>query len=581
MDPEPQLYRIARDDFRRARRLAVLNEISARILRKPVGLLPFEKVRKILKASGEEPQGLQQIPLDAIVGSVGRYADFTRDFLPRRDTIANRWVRVKAAIRTSGQFRPILAYKIGEVYFVLDGNHRVSVARERGISEIPAYVTEIHTKININTETDLDDLILKAEYADFLEKTGLDKTCTQFDLTITAPGQYLILEGQIELLRQQIGQQVNQPISFLQAAQNWCQDFYSPVIKIMRERGIMRDFPDRTETDLYVWILRHQEKLEQDFGWKLEPTVVATDIADRHGSNPTQIISRLVEKIQTQLVPDVIKTGPRPGRFRARQEKIHAHDPAHLFTHLLIPLNGEEDSWQALNFGLRLAWREEAHLLGLHIVPNKEDQESANVHTIQKRFEIQCQDAGLPGELAVDTGPIVPTICKHARLSDLVIIHLAHPPASHPIMRAESGIRKLIQQSPRPLLTVPQVPEKIERLLVAYNGNPRSREALYAAAYFAGRWEVPLFVLIVAEPAKINPKIIKHARYYLRSRQIPATFIQKKGHISAIILEVQAEQQCNLIFMGGYSKPPVIDIVFSSPLDQVLKESPVPVLICR
>jgi len=425
-------------------------------------------------------------------------------------------VRVRAAIRASGQLRPIQVYKIGEVYFVLDGNHRVSVARERGVSEIPAYVTEIHTKININPETDLDDLILKAEYADFLEKTRLDETCPQFDLTITAPGQYPILEGQIELLRQQKEQQINQQISIKQAAQNWCQNFYTPVIKIMRERGIMKDFPDRTETDLYVWILKHQKKLKQDLGWKLEPTVVATDISDRHGSSPSQIISRLVEKIQKYFVPDVLKTGPRPGRFRARQEKIHAHDPAHLFTHILIPLNGKDDSWQALN--------------------------SANVQAIRERFETQCQDVGLPGELAVDTGPIVPTICKHARLSDLVIIHMAHPPDSHPIMRAESGIRKLIQQSPRPLLTIPQVPEKISRLLVAYNGNPRSREALYAAAYFAGRWEVPLFVLIVAEPEKINPKKINHARYYLRSRQIPATYIQKKGQIAEVILEVQAEQ---------------------------------------
>jgi len=581
MDPEPQHYRIARDDFHRARRLAVLNEISARLRKKPVGLLPFEVVRKTLKASGDEPLGLQNIPLDAIVGSVGRYTDFTRDFFPRRDTIASRWVRVRAAIRASGQLRPIQVYKIGEVYFVLDGNHRVSVARERGISEIPAYVTEIHTKININPETDLDDLILKAEYADFLEKTRLDETCPQFDLTITAPGQYPILEGQIELLRQQKEQQINQQISIKRAAQNWCQDFYTPVIKIIRERGIMRDFPDRTETDLYVWILKHQEKLKQDLGWKLEPTVVATDISDRHGSSPSQVFSRLIEKIQTDFVPDVFKTGPRPGRFRARQEKIHAHDPTHLFTHILIPLNGKDDSWQALNFGLRFAWREEAHLLGLHIVPSKDDQDSANVQAIRERFETQCQDVGLPGELAVDTGPIVPTICKHARLSDLVIIHMAHPPDSHPIMRAESGIRKLIQQSPRPLLTIPQVPEKISRLLVAYNGNPRSREALYAAAYFAGRWEVPLFVLIVAEPAKINPKKINHARYYLRSRQIPATYIQKKGQIAEVILEVQAEQKCNLIFMGGYSKPPVIDVVFGSPLDQVLRESPVPVLICR
>ncbi len=232
-------YRIARDDFRRARRQAVLNEITARIRGKPVDLLPFEEVRKTLKASGEESQGLQTIPLKAIVGSVGRYTDFTRDFLPRRDTTVSRWVRVKTAIRNSGVLRPIQVYKIGEVYFVLDGNHRVSVAREKGAKEIQAYVTEIHSKVNITPETNLDDLILKAENAGFLEKTHLDETCPQFDLSVSLPGQYPILIDQIELLRQRI----EPNIDFEQAAQTWCQDFYTPVIKIMRERAYYGIFP--------------------------------------------------------------------------------------------------------------------------------------------------------------------------------------------------------------------------------------------------------------------------------------------------------------------------------------------------
>jgi nucleotide-binding universal stress UspA family protein len=390
-----------------------------------------------------------------------------------------------------------------------------------------------------------------------------------------------VLEGQIELLRRQVQQKNKQETSFNQAAQIWYREVYKPVAKIIREQGVLRDFPNRTETDFYIWILRHQKRLQQDLGWKLEPTVVATDITDQHGSSPSRVITRLTDKVLTNLVPGFLKTGPRPGMFRTRQERVHAHDPAHLFTHMLLPLNGENESWQALELGLRLAWREEAHLLGLHIVSKKDERDSTAVKLIQQRFEKQCQDVGLPGEMAIDSGPIVPTICKHARLSDLVIIHLAHPPESHPIMRAESGIRKLIQRSPRPILTIPQAPDKLNRLLVAYNGNPRSKEALYAAAYFAGRWEVPLYVLTVAEPGKIEPKIINHARYYLRSRQIPAIFIQKKGLIAKNILETQAEQECNLIFMGGYSKPPVIDVVLGSPLDQVLRESHVPVLICR
>ena len=148
-------------------------------------------------------------------------------------------------------------------------------------------------------------------------------------------------------------------------------------------------------------------------------------------------------------------------------------------------------------------------------------------------------------------------------------------------MRAGSGIRKLIRQCPRPVLAIPKAPKKLERLLVAYNGNPKATEALYAAAYFAGRWEVPLYVLTVAEASKVNPKIINKARYYLRSRRIPAEFIQREGRIAQSILEVAQEKNCDLIFMGGYSKPPLIEIVMSSPLDRVLRKTTIPVLICR
>ncbi len=200
--------------------MAALKQVNARLRGKPTDLLPFEEVRQILKASGEEQRGLQTIPLDSIVGSVGRYTDFTRDFFPRRDTVASRWVRLRASIREKGQLRPIQVYQIGEVYFVLDGNHRVSVARERGANEIQAYVTEIQTKINITPETDLDDLILKAETADFFEKTRLELTCPQRDLKITAPGQYQILEAQIEYLRQERETEKKHPLTFEEAARD-------------------------------------------------------------------------------------------------------------------------------------------------------------------------------------------------------------------------------------------------------------------------------------------------------------------------------------------------------------------------
>jgi nucleotide-binding universal stress UspA family protein len=183
--------------------------------------------------------------------------------------------------------------------------------------------------------------------------------------------------------------------------------------------------------------------------------------------------------------------------------------------------------------------------------------------------------------MAIEVGEIVPTIIQRAAFSDLVVLHLAHPPGDHPILRMESGIRKLIQRCPRPILTIPEAPTNLDHLLVAYNGSPKAAEALYAAAYFAGRWVVPLTVLTVAEPGKVNPKIISHARYYLRSRGIKAEFLQKRGDIAGTILEIGENRHVDLLFMGGYSRSPLLEVVTGSPLDAVLAGSRIPVLICR
>ena len=152
-------------------------------------MLSYEDVRQKLRAYGSSERGLQDIPLDAIVGSVGRYNDFTRDFLPRLDVNKDRWARVMAASNKMAGLPPIDVYKIGDVYFVQDGNHRVSVARQLGSRTIQAYVTEVQTRVPMSPDTRPDDMIVKAEYAGFLERTRLDELRPEADLSVTIPSQ--------------------------------------------------------------------------------------------------------------------------------------------------------------------------------------------------------------------------------------------------------------------------------------------------------------------------------------------------------------------------------------------------------
>src|SRR5512138_660003 len=133
MSPNPYNFHNAILDFQAARKRASIQEILARLQGKSNQLLSYDEVAEKLKLHARSERGMRNIPLDAIVGSVGRYTDFTRTFLPLRANDQERWARVKAAMEEGAGLPPIEVYKVGEVYFVIDGNHRVSIARQLGM----------------------------------------------------------------------------------------------------------------------------------------------------------------------------------------------------------------------------------------------------------------------------------------------------------------------------------------------------------------------------------------------------------------------------------------------------------------
>src|SRR5512137_2816390 len=124
---EPNLQS-ALNDFNEARLQASLQEALARLTGRSNELLSYDEVAQKLKLNVRSERGVFDIPLDAIVGSVGRYSDFTRSFLPLKTSSQERvrWARVKASMDdpSGSGWPPIDVYKVGQVYFVLDGNHR-------------------------------------------------------------------------------------------------------------------------------------------------------------------------------------------------------------------------------------------------------------------------------------------------------------------------------------------------------------------------------------------------------------------------------------------------------------------------
>ncbi len=127
----------------------------------------------------ESYRGSGIVPVNQIVGSVDRFRDFDRAFLPRQRHTAGRWKNIDRAYYQDVRLPPIQLYKVGDVYFVKDGNHRVSVARERGVEFIDAEVIEGHIRVPLYASMSPAELLLQVEYAEFLRRTDLDRSAAR------------------------------------------------------------------------------------------------------------------------------------------------------------------------------------------------------------------------------------------------------------------------------------------------------------------------------------------------------------------------------------------------------------------
>jgi hypothetical protein len=290
--------------FDAARRRGFIQDMLSELSGRSADLLSFDSVREQLHLSeAGQDSSLQEIPLDKIVGSVGRYRDFNRAFLPRTQIDPERWTRIERMQRRTG-LPPIRVYKVGDVYFVIDGNHRVSVARARGLDTIWAHVTEIPIRVPLETTTTPDDLLLKAGYTVFLEKTSLDKSCPEQQIELTRPGGYQSLLQHIEVHQFYMGLRSQHYPTLPEAALDWYQRVYLPVVERIRNSGILRHFPNRTEADLYLWIAENRARLQMRYGGREKASEAVDDFAqEHHGLKLLRTLRRLLRRAFRRTSP--------------------------------------------------------------------------------------------------------------------------------------------------------------------------------------------------------------------------------------------------------------------------------------
>ncbi len=263
-------------DFSKARTKVFLRDMLALFSRRRNALLSYDQVKEKLRIGGPIYRGVQTVEIARIVGSVNRYRDFDRAFLPSHNRLAARWQGIDRAFYEEISLPPVVLYKVGEVYFVVDGHHRVSVARQQGQEFIEAEVRECHVKVPVGLDLRPEDLEILGARVDFLERTGLDRLRPDADIELTVPDGYSRLLEHIAVHRYFMGLDQQRDISEEEAVTHWHDTVYLPILRVIQSQDILKEFPGRTAGDLYLWVLDHQHYLV-DHGKELSPPEEAAE----------------------------------------------------------------------------------------------------------------------------------------------------------------------------------------------------------------------------------------------------------------------------------------------------------------
>ena len=276
------------EDFLKARNKALFNEVQHFLKPDEASLISFTDIKKILKPSNEVYKGMQVIPVNLIVGSEGRYRDFDNHFFPKSIHLKERWEHIDMAHYQDVNLPPITLYELGGLYFVRDGNHRVSVAKARGIENIDAEVVSLQSEIKLNvgdTKEKMIKQVINYEKRVFYSETNFGDITDYWRLDFSTTGQYDVIYNHILIHKYYINQNQTEEISIIDAITSWFNTVYLPVINVIEHQHIMKRFPHRTVSDMYVWIIKYWDNLKKKFGQDFSLDKAASDFTEKYGKS--------------------------------------------------------------------------------------------------------------------------------------------------------------------------------------------------------------------------------------------------------------------------------------------------------
>lgn len=283
-------------DYLNARSRAFLSDLVAFLFGRNNDLLSFDEVKRSLRVRAQAYAGIRPVEVAKIVGSVDRYRDFDRAFMPTQDHTAGRWKRVDRAHYQAIPLPPVSLFKVGDLFFVRDGHHRVSVAREQGVEFIDAEIIECTTRVPVDGMLRPENLIIVGEYADFLEQTGLDRLRPEQHIEFSIPGQYITLLQHIQTHCYFLSQELGRYVAWDEGVASWYDTLYTPIVRIVHEGGVLDHFAGRTEADLYLWVMDHLHYLKERYGPDTSPEVATADFTQQFSQKPIKMLKRKVKR---------------------------------------------------------------------------------------------------------------------------------------------------------------------------------------------------------------------------------------------------------------------------------------------
>jgi len=583
--PNADLMGRARIDFDNARREAGRRRLRMRLRGQKDELVPYEEVRQRLSLLSQIYRGIQPVPLDQIIGSLGRAADFDRIFLPTQRHSRRKWVGVDSAYLEGVTLPPIQLYKVGDAYFVVDGHHRVSVARQQEQTFIDAEVIEVQSRVPVTADLTVEDLDVLGAYQRFLDLTHLDMLRPDQNVRLTMPGDYVKLHDHIRVHKYFMEMGQSREFGWDEAVTDWYDRVYLPVIETIRKRELLRDFPGHTEADLYIWINEHAYYLSEKYSQQLAPSEVARDFVRRFSRRPTHLMERLRNRIYDALVPDSLESGPPAGTWREERIEESAKAQEHLFRDILVTVTGAETGWRALTQAAEFARREHSQVHGLHVAASDDAESIARGREVLEEFKFRCEGMGIQYTSSLAVGQVDREITERAKWVDLVVINQRRVQGRWAEQPLGTIFQTVVSRAARPVLAVPGTKVMpLRRAVLAYDGSPKAREALFVLRHLVTCWPVDGVILGVEGPG-VSAQMLEEARNYVKESGPQATSTisvrYEKGVPAETILRVMEEEKGDLLLMGSYGYQPLLKAILGSTIDPVLREAWFPVLICR